>query len=78
MVRRRKPSVWPWARDNMTPDERREVIAYSYDHPDEAIVVGYSPRIRRFFANVGPRRAEAATPIEAFRAATVEIVGLMS
>jgi hypothetical protein len=63
----------------MTPEERREVIEYGYDHPDVHIVVGYSPRVRAFFATVGDRRGEHTTsPIEAFRRAHGETPKIVS
>jgi hypothetical protein len=64
----------------MTRQDRDEVDDYADAHRHVAIRIGYSPRVKAYFAEVGARRGEhTASPIEAFRRAIAqaEIVGLL-
>lgn len=61
--------LFPWARDNMTPDERAEVYRFAESHFGTFVVVGYNRR-HGFFARVGGYYVPGGTrAIDAFRKA---------
>ena len=75
-----RASVWPYARDRMTAQDRDEVDAWTRAHPKATVVIGRNLNRRRFFAHIA--RAVPGTlqsgmhptsPIDAFRDAAAQV-----
>jgi hypothetical protein len=61
--------LWPYARHNMTADDKAEVHAYAREH-GVRICMGYNAQRRWFFAAVGDvERTDRKDPMAAFRLA---------
>lgn len=78
-------SIWPYARDTMTAQERGEVDAWARAHPGARVVIGRDVRGRVFRATIAglgfPRQGiDNASAIVAFRRATEapEIVSVLN
>lgn len=69
MSARRFVDIWPFARANMTPDERAEVYRFAESHFGVHVVMGWNRR-GGYFAYVGGHREAGGTrAIDAFRKA---------